>query len=193
MSRHGSQVLSNGTCHNMAFFVVTGVLVLCRYKGFLVSIKMIMTRGRGCDRALLRPGDFVSRNKFVVSRQDLMKVFYVATECGQDQGALCCDTTFCVVTKLVKAKSFYVATGYFWVATEFGLGQGFYVATKCFCVTAKFVQARSFFVAEACFYVAIELTKVEFFYVATEYVRSRHSGQMEKFCVATGNFMLRHS
>ena len=28
VSRHGSQILSNGTCSNMAFFVATGVLVL---------------------------------------------------------------------------------------------------------------------------------------------------------------------
>ena len=53
------------------------------------------------------------------------KTFYVATECGQDQGALCSDTTFCVMTKLVKARSFYVAT-------EFGLRQGFCVATEYF-------------------------------------------------------------
>ena len=47
------------------------------------------------------------------------------TECGQDQRALCCDTTFCVVTELVKAKSFYFTTEYFCVGTEFDLGQGF--------------------------------------------------------------------
>ena len=28
MSRHGSQVLSNRICRNMAFFVATGVLIL---------------------------------------------------------------------------------------------------------------------------------------------------------------------
>ena len=47
------------------------------------------------------------------------KVFYVATECGEDQRALCCDTTFCVVIELVKARSFYVVTEYFCVATEY--------------------------------------------------------------------------
>ena len=41
--------------------------------------------------------------------------FYVATKCGQGQGALCCDIAFCVVIELVKARSFYVAT-------KFGLG-----------------------------------------------------------------------
>ena len=29
MSQHDSQVLSNKNCRNMAFFVATGVLVLC--------------------------------------------------------------------------------------------------------------------------------------------------------------------
>ena len=28
VSRHGSQILSNGTCHNMVFFVAIGILVL---------------------------------------------------------------------------------------------------------------------------------------------------------------------
>ena len=44
----------------------------------------------------------------------------------------CVETTFCVVTELVKARSFYVAIEYFCVATEFGLGHGFCVATKYF-------------------------------------------------------------
>ena len=53
----------------------------------------------------------MSRQKFLLSRQDFMELchdreFYVATECGQEQGALCCDTTFCVVTELVKVRSF---------------------------------------------------------------------------------------
>ena len=30
VSRHGSQILSNKSCHNMDFFVTIGVLVLCR-------------------------------------------------------------------------------------------------------------------------------------------------------------------
>ena len=30
MPRHSSQILSNRTCRNMAFFVATGVLILCR-------------------------------------------------------------------------------------------------------------------------------------------------------------------
>ena len=30
VSRHGSHILSNKSCCNMAFFVATGVLVLCR-------------------------------------------------------------------------------------------------------------------------------------------------------------------
>ena len=34
------------------------------------------------------------------------RVFYVAKKCGQDQRALCRDTTFFVVTVLVKARSF---------------------------------------------------------------------------------------
>ena len=29
MSRHGSQILSDKSCRNMAFFVATGFLVLC--------------------------------------------------------------------------------------------------------------------------------------------------------------------
>ena len=49
--------------------------------------------------------------------------FYVAPESSQEQGALCCDIAFCVVTELVKVRSFYVTT-------EFGLGQGVCVATE---------------------------------------------------------------
>ena len=60
VSRHGSQILSNETCRNMAFFIATGVLVLCRDRGFLIATKTVTTRGRGCDRAWLRPGGFVS-------------------------------------------------------------------------------------------------------------------------------------
>ena len=86
-----------------------------------------MIRGQGCDGAWLRLRDFVSQQRFVVLQQDFTKlcrdkVFYVAIECGQDQRALCCDIAYCVVTELVKAKSFYVAIEYFCVATEFGLG-----------------------------------------------------------------------
>ena len=33
------------------------------------------------------------------------RVFYVATECGQDLRALCRDTAFYVMTELVKARS----------------------------------------------------------------------------------------
>ena len=49
-----------------------------------------MTRGLGCDRAWLRPRDFMSQLKFVVSEQDFMelfhnRVFYVAIENGLDQ------------------------------------------------------------------------------------------------------------
>ena len=49
-----------------------------------------MTRGSGCDGALLRPRDFMSRQKFVVLRQDFTelcrdRVFYVMTDSGLDQ------------------------------------------------------------------------------------------------------------
>ena len=55
-----------------------------------------------------RPRDIVSRQRFVVSRQDFTKlcrdrVFYVATECGQDQRALCRDIAFYVVTELANS------------------------------------------------------------------------------------------
>ena len=93
-------------------------------------IERVTKRGQGCDGAWLRPRDFVLRQRFVVSRQDFTelfrdRVFYVMTECGQYQRALCYDTSFCVVTELIKAMSFYVAT-------EFGLGQGFCVAIEYF-------------------------------------------------------------
>ena len=49
-----------------------------------------MTRGQGCDGAWLRPRDFMSRQRFVVLRQDFTelchdRVFYVTTESSLDQ------------------------------------------------------------------------------------------------------------
>ena len=72
------------------------------------------------------------------------RVFYVMTECGQDQRALCCDTTFCVVIKLVKAMSFFVAIEYFYVGTEFGLRQGFLCRDRIFYVATEYGQKRGF-------------------------------------------------
>ena len=70
------------------------VLLLCRYyvktKVFLVTTETVTTRDQGCDRAWLRPRDFMSRQKFIVSQQDFIelcrnRIFFVATECGLDK------------------------------------------------------------------------------------------------------------
>ena len=74
-----------------------------------------------------RPEGFLSQQYIFRSRQTLDKgqrvschdkVFCVATGYGQDQGTLCCNKEICVVTKLVQARSFLVATECFYVAIE---------------------------------------------------------------------------
>ena len=69
------------------------------------------------------------------------RVFYVVTECGQDQRALCCDIAFCVVTELVKARSFSFEIEYLCVVTEFGLGHVFFFFFF-FCVGTKYFMSR---------------------------------------------------
>ena len=69
------------------------------------------------------------------------RVFYVSTKCSQDQRALCCDTAFCVMIELVKARSFYVTTEYLCVVTEFVLGQG---RDRIFYFTTEDGQVRGF-------------------------------------------------
>ena len=59
------QMLSKKNFCNMAFFVVTGVLVLCRDIGFLVMTETIMTRGQGYDKSLVKAKRFqVTTEKF---------------------------------------------------------------------------------------------------------------------------------
>ena len=45
--------------------------------------------------------EILCRDRVFMSRQCLAKTkgFHVATRCGQDQGALCCDNEICVVTE----------------------------------------------------------------------------------------------
>ena len=83
---------------------------------------MVTTRGQGYDGAWLRPMDFMSRHKFVVSRHDFTelchdKVFYVAIE------------KFMSRQRVAKTKRIGVATGFFLVAIETSQGRRFYVAT----------------------------------------------------------------
>ena len=62
MSQHGSQILSNRNCRNMAFFVTTGVLALCHDD---VATEVSLSRPTQSQRdvrvvtgAWLRPRDF---------------------------------------------------------------------------------------------------------------------------------------
>ena len=66
------QILSHKNCRNMAFFVVTRVLVLCRDD---VATEVSLSRSRRSRLevrvaigAWLRPRDFRSRQKIIVSR-----------------------------------------------------------------------------------------------------------------------------
>ena len=63
-SQHGSQILSNRTCRNMAFIVATGVLILCRddvtTKVFLSPPRQPRQEVRCHDRVLPWPRNFMS-------------------------------------------------------------------------------------------------------------------------------------
>ena len=58
-------------------FCRDSVLLLCldyvETKVFLVTTESVTTRDQGCNRAWLRPRDFMSRHKFIVSRQDFIE------------------------------------------------------------------------------------------------------------------------
>ena len=65
----------------MVFFVVTGVLVLCRDRGFLVVTETVTKRGQGYDRRLVKAKRFqvviencrvTTRFHGVVSRQGIL-------------------------------------------------------------------------------------------------------------------------
>ena len=88
---------------------------------------------------------------------------------------------------LAKTTGFHVATNYFVSRQGVAKTKGALCCDKSNCVVTEFDQARSFFIATKCFYVATKLAIGERLYVATEY------GQMKRFCVATGNIMLRPS
>ena len=97
----------------MALLVATGVMILCR-DDVLIEVSLSRLRRSRQDvkvatGALLRPRNFRSRQKSVVSRLDFM-------ECCRDR-------------VLAKTKRSHVATKCFCVTTELAVMERLYVAT----------------------------------------------------------------
>ena len=93
----------------------------------------------------------MSRQEFKELCRD--RVFYVAAKCGLDQRALCRDTTFCVVTELVKTKSSMSrqsvsVSRQSWLDMEdLCRNKIFYVATECGQMERFCVAIEKFYVA----------------------------------------------
>ena len=81
VSRHGSQILSNRTCCNIAFFVVTGVLILCRdnvaTEVFLSQPRQPRQEVRCRDRVWPWARNFMSQQSIFVTPQKYPRIFII--------------------------------------------------------------------------------------------------------------------
>ena len=116
-SRHGSQILSNRTYRNIAFFVAIGVLILCCCD---VVIEVFLSRSRRSrqevrchDRVWPWARNFMPRQSILCRDRVLSRPRVVLVTQGifmslcRDRIFLCCDRI------LVKARRFLIVTVYF--------------------------------------------------------------------------------
>ena len=171
MSRHGSQVAGGCWVVTRVFMVATELFFFCFYVAIgvptvsrqcfvfchdnvatevpLSRLRRSRQEVRVTTRSWSRTRDFVSRQRFIVSRQDFTelcrdRVFYVATECGQDQRALCRDLGFCVVTELARLGVFLSRQNVFMSRQSGQCWRGFMSRQKILCRDIVLLRLRDF-------------------------------------------------
>ena len=140
---------------------------------------MVTTRGQRCDEAWLKPRNFVSRQRFVVSRQDF-------TELCHDR-VLCRDKVWPRPKVLVLRHNMLCCD-------RVGQGQEFLYHDRVFLCRDRVWPWAGFFCRDIIFYVAVEFGQMRRFCVATWNFRLRHCWPgWEDFLSRLSVFMSRQS